>query len=270
MSTLAQLTQTMATMQDVLVSFGSAAPVPGDLQESLYSLKVEQPAVSGKNLNGDFSDWQSDATPIATTPVASLTQPSFALGNLFCSVDGFKVFFFQDRDLLLGPVGPDGAGHLRFSIEAPGYESSIDLTETSAQVQATAGETAYFVRTTEGIEMGFPITEVSGDWDRVPPHGRHRRRRASVFVRPATDLRAHPVTDRHPSGPCNRPMRSRLRRNRVQTAEHRSHRNRVTSEPLSLVRADRAAIIVTLAGAVSSRCPHRGRRLTLLNQTSTR
>lgn len=150
-----ELTSAMATFGNVLVSVGGAAPTAGDLQELMYTLRVDDPPQSTKTIDGNFSDWQSNAVKVSDTPAAWVKRPAPDLGAIYVAVDANYLYVYLDQDLTAaltepgdfydivctGPVGTQGVRYdnpMGHSVYGPG-----PMPEFSQNAQ--------------GIEMRFPI-----------------------------------------------------------------------------------------------------------------
>lgn len=171
---LAQLTQQMATFDGVVAAIGGAAPTIGDLQELLYVLRVDAPASAMKSIDGDFADWQTAATKVASTGAAWIGQPAPDLGSVWVAVDANFLYVYLDRDLR--PF-LDGAND-EFEVEMEGSSGTTGLRWTPGggfQPWSQGIPLPDFVGNSLGLEMRFPTAGLPvGSW-------------VNLFVRAAAD-----------------------------------------------------------------------------------
>jgi len=158
-----QLTATMATFGDMIVSIGGATPQPGDLQQLLYAVRVDSPPMSTKVVDGSFADWQTNAVQVSDTPAAWIDHPAPDLGAMYLAIDANALYVRLDQDLTpsltaagdryeVTFAGPSGSSSILF-------QSGIGHTPTGP-----AGLMPTFAHNAQGIEMRFPLGSGTGQW----------------------------------------------------------------------------------------------------------
>ena len=160
---LSALTQTMASFQGVVASIGGETPTAGDLQELLYSLRIDSPAISTKVIDGNFGDWVGGRTQVGDAPAAYINQPAPDLGRHYVARDSNALYVYLDSDLT--PALLESFDSYRFEVSANGYTASVRYQfGTGHQAYASTGPAPTFAHNANGLEIRFPIASVTGEW----------------------------------------------------------------------------------------------------------
>lgn len=166
---LSELTQAMATFGGVLVSVGGVAPTVGDLQELMYTVRVETPPQSTKTIDGDFSDWQTNALEVVKTPAAWVKRPCPDLGSIYVAVDANYLYVYLDRDLT--PCLSEPGDHYDITCDGPLGAQGITYHNPMGHGVTGPGPMPDFAHNAQGIEMRFPMgsggTDVWAKLDRM-------------------------------------------------------------------------------------------------------
>jgi hypothetical protein len=166
---LSELTQAMATFGGVLVSVGGVAPTAGDLQELMYTVRVQTPPQSTKTIDGDFSDWQTNAMEVVKTPAAWVKRPCPDLGSIYVAVDANYLYVYLDQDLTPSLYEP--GDHYDITCEGPLGEQVISYYNPMGHGSTGPGPMPDYAHNTQGIEMRFPMgtggTDVWAKLDRM-------------------------------------------------------------------------------------------------------
>jgi hypothetical protein len=167
-TSLADITPDMVTIGGIVDEWYGAKPLPGDLLEAAYGVRIDGTPVDTKVIDGSFADWAQNAVRVGTTPSATLDPPRPDLGDVWVARDATNLYVFVDRDLSVLPAGAWSAG---YRVAVRGLEFGTEVQGGSGGHGASSSDPRYLPVFAHvpgvGIEIAFPLPAV--------PQSRHVR-----------------------------------------------------------------------------------------------